>query len=403
MSARASLTTRLAWVAAIAFSSGFPFGFFNELVPVYLRSRGTSLELIGLAWWASLPWALKFLWAPLVDRFGSRKRWIVACQVGIAAVLAGLAAASPGGTPFFALLFAIVALSATQDIAVDAYTIEITSKAELGPANGIRVTAYRTAMIVAGGVMVGLSAWLGWSKLFLAAAAFFILLATINLRLPPAARAPAAHQPFFEPIRDLFTSPAIAGVLIFILTFKLGDLALTPMVKPFWLDAGYSVEQIGWAQTTLGVGASIIGALAGGAITLRIGTYRALWMLGAVQALSNLGYYVAARAGAPPALMYGATVIEQFTGGLATAAFLAFLMSLCTRRHAATQFALLSAIYRVAGIAAASVSGFLATRFGYAPYFLLTFVLALPGFLLLPAVRRALTAPRMDEPSSAAS
>src|SRR5690606_38403535 len=299
-----------------------------------------------------------------------------------------------GGTPFFGLLFALVALSATQDIAVDAATIEITRKEELGPANGIRVTAYRVAMIAAGGVMVGLSGRLGWHPLFLGAAVFFLLLAVINLRLPAAAKAAGARTPILEPVRDLLSSPGIVGVLIFVLLFKLGDLALTPMSKPFWLDSGYSVEQIGWVQTTLGVGASIVGARAGGALTLRLGTFRALWMLGAVQALSNLGYFAAASAGAPPVLMYGSAVIEQFTAGLGTAAFLAFLMSLCTRRHAATQFALLSALYRVAGIAAASVSGYLTVRTGYATYFFLTFLLALPGFLLLPFVRRALAAPR---------
>jgi PAT family beta-lactamase induction signal transducer AmpG len=363
-------------------------------VPVYLRSRGTSLELIGLASWASLPWALKFFWAPLVDRVGSRRSWIIACQVGFAAVLAAFVLAEPGGTPFFVLLFAFVALSATQDIAVDASTIELTTRDELGPANGVRVTFYRLAMIVAGGVMVGLSAALGWNRLFLLAAGFFLLLAAINLRLPTAQRAPAANEPILEPVRELLASPGILGVVLFVLLFKLGDLALTPMVKPFWLDAGYSVEQIGWVQTTLGVGASIVGALAGGALTARLGTFRALWMLGGAQALSNLGYYAAAAAGAPPGLMYGAAVIEQFTQGLGTAAFLAFLMSLCSRRHAATQFALLSALYRVAGIAAASVSGFLTARSGYATYFLITFGLALPGFLFLPAVRRALAARR---------
>ncbi|HEU4800712.1 MAG TPA: MFS transporter [Gemmatimonadales bacterium] len=385
-----SLASRLGWIALIAFSSGFPFGFFNELIPVYLRTQGTSLEVIGLASWASLPWALKFLWAPLVDRIGRRRWWIVSCQAGLALVLAAFAGLPPSQTALFVLLFALVALSATQDIAVDAYTIEVTSRSELGPANGVRVTAYRLAMIVAGGAMVGLSGRFGWSTIFLAGAGLFVLLALLDTRLPRVERASAARQPLIEPVRELLAAPGIAAVLLFVLLFKLGDLALTPMVKPFWLDSGYSVEAIGWLQTTIGLGASIIGALLGGLLTQRMGTYRALWVLGGVQALSNLGYLAAASAGAPPALMYPAVVIEQFTAGLGTAAFLAFLMSLCSRVHAATQFALLSALYRVAGIAAASVSGFMTVRFGYSSYFLITFLLALPGFALLPWVRRAL-------------
>lgn len=386
------LAARLGWIALIAFSSGFPFGFFNELIPVYLRTQGTSLEIIGLASWASLPWALKFLWAPLVDRIGRRRWWIVGCQVGLALVLAAFAGLPPSESALFVLLFALVALSATQDIAVDAYTIEVTSKGELGPANGVRVTSYRLAMIVAGGAMVGLSGSLGWRTIFLAGAALFVLLALLDTRLPRVERASAARQPLIEPVRELLAVPGIAAVLFFVLLFKLGDLALTPMVKPFWLDSGYSVEAIGWLQTTIGLGASIVGALLGGLLTQKMGTYRALWVLGGVQALSNLGYFAAASTGAPPALMYPAVIIEQFTAGLGTAAFLAFLMSLCSRMHAATQFALLSALYRVAGIGAASVSGFMTVRFGYASYFLITFLLALPGFGLLPWVKKALAA-----------
>ena len=399
----APLGTRLAWIAAIAFASGFPYGFFNELLPVYLRSRGVGLGEIGLLSTLSLPWALKFLWAPFVDRLATRRRWIVGAQVGIAATLAAmLLTGAASGPAFFALVFLLVTLSATQDIAVDAYTIEISERSELGPANGVRVTAYRLAMIAAGGALVAASASIGWATVFALSAALFLALAALSSRLPERDRAPAAHQPIGEPVRDLLTRPAIAGVVLFVLTFKLGDLALTPMIKPFWLDNGFTVQQIGWVQTTLGVGASIVGALAGGAATRWLGTWRALWVLGIVQAASNLGYYVAAAAGAPVPLMYASAIIEQFSAGLGTAAFLAFLMTLCARQHAATQFALLSALYRVAGIGAAALSGFLTQRFGYADYFLLTFGLALPGFALLPLVGRALAAqPPEPEPEPA--
>ena len=399
----APLGTRLAWIAAIAFASGFPYGFFNELLPVYLRSRGVGLGEIGLLSTLSLPWALKFLWAPFVDRLATRRRWIVGAQVGIAATLAAmLLTGAASGPAFFALVFVLVALSATQDIAVDAYTIEISERSELGPANGVRVTAYRLAMIAAGGALVAASASIGWATVFALSAALFLALAALSSRLPERDRAPAAHQPIGEPVRDLLTRPAIAGVVLFVLTFKLWDLALTPMIKPFWLDNGFTVQQIGWVQTTLGVGASIVGALAGGAATRWLGTWRALWVLGIVQAASNLGYYVAAAAGAPVPLMYASAIIEQFSAGLGTAAFLAFLMTLCARQHAATQFALLSALYRVAGIGAAALSGFLTQRFGYADYFLLTFGLALPGFALLPLVGRALAAqPPEPEPEPA--
>lgn len=386
----APLRVRLAWLAALAFASGFPFGLFNDLVPVLLRARGVSLAEIGLLSTLALPWALKFLWAPAVDRLGTRRRWIAGSQMGLAVVLVLIALSGATVSPaYLALLLALVALSATQDIAVDAYTIELMDRSELGPANGTRVTGYRLGMIVSGGALVALSARLGWTAVLLMGAALFFAFAGLTSLLPSTRSEHSVHEPVLEPIRELLRRPGILVAGLFVLLFKLGDLALVPMVKPFWVDSGYSVQQIGWVQTTLGVGASIVGALVGGVLTRRLGAFHALWVLGLVQALSNLAYWAAAAAGAPTGLMYGAAIVEQFTGGMGTAAFLTFLMTLSSRRYAATQFALLSALYRVGGILAGAVSGVLASRMGYASYFLLTFALALPAFALLPWIRRS--------------
>ncbi len=360
-------------------------------MPVLLRAAGASLTQIGLLSTLSLPWALKFLWAPAVDRFGARKQWIAAAQLGLALVLLLMAWSGAAiGPAYFGLLLALVALSATQDIAVDAFTIELMDRSELGPANGVRVTAYRLGWIVAGGVLVAFSASMGWTRVLLRGAAVFLIAAAVCSLLPEAP-APAAeqHAPILEPLREMLSRPGIVAAVLFVLTFKLGDLALTTMVKPFWLDSGYTVQQIGWVQTTLGVGASIVGAIVGGWATHRLGAFHALWVLGLVQALSNLSYWAAALAGTPVELMYGAAVVEQFTGGMGTAAFLTFLMTLSARRFAATQFALLTALYRLGGIAAGAVSGVLAERLGYADYFLFTFCLALPAFALIPRIRRA--------------
>jgi PAT family beta-lactamase induction signal transducer AmpG len=385
-----SLRGRLGWIAALSFASGFPFGLFNDLIPVYLRSNGASLRMIGLLSTLSLPWALKFLWAPAVDRLGTRRRWIAATQIGLAVTLVLLATSGTSiGPGYVVVLLTLVALSATQDIAVDGYTIEIMDRKELGPANGTRVMGYRVGMIVAGGVLVAASARLGWTAVFLAGAALFALLAALSGAMPEAKREHDPHESWIMPLRELLSRPGILVAGLFVLTFKLGDLALTPMVKPFWVDSGYSVEQIGWVQTTLGVGASIVGALLGGEVIRRLGAFTALWALGLVQALSNLTYWAAAVTGATVALMYSAAVVEQFTAGLGTAAFLTFLMTLSSRKYAATQFALLTALYRLGGIGAGAVSGFLTQRMGYAPYFLLTFALALPAFALLPWIRGA--------------
>jgi PAT family beta-lactamase induction signal transducer AmpG len=293
------------------------------------------------------------------------------------------------GPGFFVLLLTLVALSATQDIAVDGYTIEIMDRSELGPANGTRVMGYRIGMIVAGGVLVAASARLGWPAVFLAGATLYGLTAALTRAMPEARREHDPQESWIEPLRELLSRPGILIAGLFVLSFKLGDLALTPMVKPFWVDSGYTVQQIGWVQTTLGVGASILGALLGGEVIRRLGAFKALWVLGLVQALSNLTYWLAAVAGATVPLMYSAAIVEQFTAGLGTAAFLTFLMTMSSRGYAATQFALLTALYRVGGIGAGAVSGILAERMGYASYFLLTFGLALPAFALLPWIKGA--------------
>lgn len=386
----APLRSRLAWVAILSFASGFPYGLFNDLVPVYLRANGASLSQIGIMSTLALPWALKFIWAPAVDRLGTRRRWIAGAQVGLAAALVLLFGLGEHvGPAFFVILLTLVTLSATQDIAVDGYTIEIMDRDELGPANGTRVMAYRIGMIVAGGVLVAASATIGWAAVFLAAAGLYGLLAALTTAMPDRRREHDPQESWIEPLRELLARPEIVVAALFVLTFKLGDLALVPMVKPFWVDSGYTVGQIGWVQTTLGVGASIVGALVGGVVIRKLGTFTSLWVLGLVQALSNLTYWAAALTGAKVPMMYTAAIVEQFTYGLGTAAFLTFLMTLSSKKFAATQFAILTALFRVGGIGAQAVSGVLAERMGYASYFLLTFGLALPAFALLPWLRNA--------------
>jgi PAT family beta-lactamase induction signal transducer AmpG len=409
------LRTKLAWVSTFYFASGFPYGLLIYLFPVYLRAEGVSLGDIGrVAALTALPYTFKPLWAPLVDWVGSRKQWVLGCQVGIALVAISLmggdgSALSPA---LWTALVALALLSATQDIAVDAYTIELLDERERGPANGIRVAAYRVALILAGGALVAASDALGWRRTFGAAGGVMLAVSVVTLLVPGTRRAPAASVAAIDrprsdgvlagvrrltlrvslavwtPVGQLLRLPSAWAVALFVLTFKLGDLALQPMIQPFWVDRGYSGTQIGVVLGTVGVGATVAGALLGGVLTARLGTFRALWLLGATQALSNLGYYVAAVTGAPAPVLYTAAVIEQFTQGLGTAAFLTFLMALCDRRFAATQFALLSALFRLGGVVVSAYSGTAAQALGYAPYFLLTFALAVPAFALLPFLRR---------------
>ncbi len=385
-----TLRTKLAWVAVLYFAQGFPFGLVADNLPVYFRTHGVSLTEIGLMSLLGLPWTLKVLWAPLVDRFGTRQRWVVCALLVMAGVLMALPFFPPAELSWglWACLLLLTFASATQDLAIDAYTIGLLAPGEEGTANGVRVSAYRAALIVGGGGLVILARPLGWALVFQVAAGVLIALALAIRRSPVLPVAPVEPgQSWFRPLAEWLARPGAPAVFLFVLTFKLGDTSMGPMVKPFWVDRGLSVAEIGLVSTTFGVGASVVGALVGGVLTSRWGVFTGLWSMGALQALSNLGYAAVAHFDLARPGLYSASLCESFTGGLGTAAFLAFLMHICDKQRAATEYALLSAIFGLTRSVAGALSGWGAASLGYAPYFTMTFFLSFPAFLLLPRVR----------------
>ena len=400
--------TKLFWVAILYFAEGFPFGLLIDAFPVYFRGLGVSLADIGLLWLAGLPWTLKFLWAPAVDIWGKRKHWIVACQILLAINLGLFVFLEPTQTSatLWVIVIALAVFSATQDIAIDAYTIELLDEQEMGPANGLRVSAYRVALICAGGLFVAFAGVIGrvlygveaqgWRVAFAIAVSLLAVMAMFSSQAPETARKQPVNEAWpatlkralIQPLRRFWQRPGVIQVMLFVLIFKLGDMALGPMVRPFWVDRQFTPIQIGAVPGTVGVVSTIVGALCGGKLTQSWGLFRALWMLGIAQATSNLMY--AAAAALPPSniLMYSASIVESFCGGLGTAPFLAFMMSICDKSQAATQYALLSALFGLTRSVSGPISGWMTERFGYATYFTATFFLAWPAFLLLPWVRR---------------
>ena len=392
MTAERRPTAPFAWIAALAFASGFPFGLINEALPVYLRSGGANLVDVGLVTAATFPWTFKFLWAPILDRTGTRKQWIAACLILLAIVIPLIARvdAAQHAQLFFILIVLAVALSATQDVAIDAFTIQATPRRQLGLANSVRIGAYRAAMLVSGGVLIWLAGRQGWPAAFTAATVVTVLLAGAALFIPSAGQVrPPAGQSIWLPLRALLTRPGVAWVLAFALLFKLGDAAMDPMTRPFWVDRGLSLEEIGAVLTTGRMLATVSGAVLGGYLTTRWGMRTALWSLGLLQAVSNLGYWAAAALPASKGLIIAAALFENFSGGMGTAAFVAYLMSVCEPRFAATQYALLSALLAFTRAVIGPIAGSLTEQFGYAAFFLFTFLLSLPGFALLPFLSRA--------------
>jgi PAT family beta-lactamase induction signal transducer AmpG len=399
---------KLLIVSLLYFAEGFPFGIIEQTLPVYFRMHGMSLVHVGLISLLSLPYALKFLWAPAVDFLGKRRQWIAASQFLMAACLIVLLPLNPADPTFllWSAIAALAILSATQDIAVDAYTIELLRSSELGIANGFRQAAYRTAMIVSGGIFVAVGGWIGWKITYFMAAGVLVACAVLSFRLP----AIEVQRPAFSlaslvaPVKDFVVRPGVVQVAGFILLYKLGDMAMGPMVRPFWLERGLTTTEIGLITGSLGVIASIAGGLAGGLFMVRYGIFHGLWFLGLWQSLSNLCYvWVAANPEWGNLAIYVASGVESFCGGLGTSAFLAFLMSICRKEFSATQYAMLSALFRVTGIIAGALSGLTAYHVGYAYYFALTFFLSLPAFAFIFTAKKWIptngNGPALIEPS----
>jgi PAT family beta-lactamase induction signal transducer AmpG len=394
-----STRTKMAVVALLYFSEGLPFGLVNNALSVYFRVKKISLEEIGLLSLLGLAWSFKLLWAPLVDRFGRRYFWIFPSQLAVALGSAALAFLDPVSEKalFWLALSGICLASATQDIAADAYTIDILEEQELGPANGIRSASYRVALIAAGGILVMLSEDLGWSFTFIAAGAIMVILALTVFGLPAFRQGrtglsapPHLWEQYVGPIKRLFQRPKFWLAMIFILLFKVGEAMLVAMANPFWIDRGFSAGQIGFVVGTLGTLASIIGAISGGVLTARWGIIRSLWILGAVQATASLGYTLASLPFAPSNAIYFVALLESLAIGLATAAFLSFLMKLCDKRFSATHYAFLSILFGLGRSLAGILSGYSATFFGYPNFFFLTFLIGLLPLLLIPRLKPTL-------------
>ncbi len=390
-----SLRRKLSIIALLYLIEGFPMGVYRDLWPVYFRREEMSLSGIGLVSGLILLWSLKVFWSPLVDRFGEQRRWIAGCLVVMAASLLALPGVDAGRLSpiLIALLIAYCAASATQDVAIDAYTICLVDRGEEGPANSMRITAYRAGLIASGGGLLVLADVIGFGGTFRAAGVLSLLLAALVFACPRVAPPRALRETDLSWLRRWIARPHVFAVAGFILLYRLGDIAMGPMVKPFWVDRGFSNTEIGFVSGTIGVVVFVAGAWIGGWVVSRAGIGRALWWLGALALLSNFAYALAAAL--PESLrypVYAASLVESFCAGLASNAFMSFLMRIAEKEHAAVQYALLTAIYALPGTFAAAVSGFLTEVLGYAPYFALTGLLALPAFAFLPRARRWIAA-----------
>jgi len=389
---------KLGVIALLYFIQGAPAAILWEVLPVYLRVNGVSLRAIGGLRLLELPYSLKVFWSPLVHRFGDRRHWILTCMLGIAGVLFLLPFINVAavGAIVLVLILTLTTLSATQDVAIDSYSVGLVERAEEGAANGVRASAYRVALVFVGGGSVFLAGVLAWNSLFVLAGMVFVALGVAALTIPRLSLPEEAREHWLAGFAGWAGTWKVIPLVLFVLTYKLGEFAIGPMVKPFWVDYGKTIWpaqedlmfQIGLFPTTFGIVLSVAGALMGGAFISRYGIFRGIWFLGLLQAVSNLGYSLVDWFNLGRFGLYGASMFESLSGGLGTAAFLAFLMNVCQKEHATVQYAFLSSIFSLTGRLIGAISGFGAEKYGFANYFAITFLLSMPAYCLLPWVKQ---------------
>ncbi len=391
---------RMLFALLMGFASGLPLLLTGSVLQAWLKRSGIDLTSIGLFALVGLPYTLKFLWAPLFDRYlppllGRRRGWLLVMQVALAAALFALSFAhpSPGELlPVSVAALLVAFFSASQDIVIDAYRRESLADVELGLGSAMYVNGYRIGLLAAGAGGLILAGSYSYETMYQLMAVVMAACIVVTLLAPepllPAGRPTTLAEAVFLPFRDYFTRDGAWLALAFILLYKLGDTMASSMSTPFYLERGYSEAEIGTVVKLFGFWATIAGGTLGGVWILRIGMRRALWLFGLGQMLSTLGFVVLAGVEPTAAALATVVAIENFTAGLGTAAFVGFMASLTDRRFTATQYALLSSLMGVPRVFASAPTGWFAEWLGWPGFFLMCTLIAIPGLLLLRWIAR---------------
>lgn len=395
------MNRRILVMLPLGFASGLPLALTSGTLQAWLTVEGVDLKTIGIFTMVGLPYTLKFLWAPVMDRvippwLGRRRGWMVLTQLCVAIGFVLMAVTNPrihpGWLAAYALLVAF--LAASLDIVFDAYRTETLRPHERGLGAAVWVNGYRIALLASGAGALVLADYVGWKMTYLAMAAVMLVGLFIVLISPDpgfVAEAPKSmREAVGAPLAEFFGRPHALGFLAVIILYKLGDAFASTLQTAFLIGGlGFSTTDVG-AVKGLGVFATLLGAFFGGLLMTRSRLVRSLLLFGVLQAVSNLGFVVLALAGKSSSLLTAAVVIENVTGGMGTAAFVALVMSLCDPRYTATQFALLSSLEALGRVFAGRPSADVVTLVGWTQFFILTVVAALPGLWAVWRVRRVL-------------
>ena len=437
-------------ILAMGFASGLPLFLTSRTLQAWMTQEGVGTATIGLFSVVALPYSCKFLWSPLLDRYappflGRRRGWLCITQLALIVALGFMALQSPGSlatigetsaaactgnlppglnwfqgfcqlfhtaqllshSSFFWGALALAFFSASQDINVDAYRTDVLEPWEMGAGVGLYVFGYRVALLVTGSLAFILADRLSWPVVYGILAGLMGLNLLVTLWAPeppqalgkPATLLDAIWRPFQDFIQRLGLGKAVL-ILVFVVLYRYGDALVNAMATPFLLKTGFSQTDIGAIQGGMGLVATLVGTLVGGGNPSKIGITRSLWVFGGLQALSNVAYLILAYGGDRYPLMVLAINVENFCGGLGTAGFVAFLMSLCNPQFSATQYALLSSLMAVSRDLLVTPAGLWAENLGWPNFFLLSLVAAVPGLLLLPWFAPWQNAPVIGRPGT---
>lgn len=395
---------RVAVIFFLGFASGLPLALTSGTLQAWMTVSGVDLATIGIFTLVGIPYTWKFVWSPLMDRFvppllGRRRGWIVIMQLILMLALGTMGALNPANAPWALAGMAIITAfaSASQDIVVDAYRADILQPAERGAGAAVSVLGYRLAMLVSGALALILADHIGWQTTYLLMAGLMGLAVLATLWGPE----PNTHvQPpktlteaVIEPLHEFFSRRGAWLLLLLIVLYKLGDAFAGSLTTAFLIrGVEFTPTEVGAINKGMGLIATLVGVVLGGALMVRLGLYRALLFFGLLQAASNLSFMWLAAVGKNYLIMALAVGFENLSGGMGTAAFVALLMSLCNHRFTASQYALLSALAAVGRVYVGPASGYMVESMGWVAFFGFTFVVAFPGIILLWIMRDRLEA-----------
>ncbi|HEX3912741.1 MAG TPA: MFS transporter [Steroidobacteraceae bacterium] len=393
---------RIMAVLLMSFASGMPFNLSGSgfAFQAWLASAGVNLKAIGFFSLVSLPYSFKFLWAPLLDRYvppllGRRRGWIVVFQACLAVAIGVMGFSSPTAAPFYlaAIALLMVFLSSSQDIVIDAYRVDTIPASERGLAAAVTTFGYRTGSVLASTVVVLIAAHTSWHLAFLVIAAVMAaaMLSTIWAPEPTTPGQPprTLADAVWNPLKDIVSQKGAWGFLLLVLLYKAGDAFALSLYSAFMIKGvGFSLDQLSIAGKANMTVSTIIGVSLGGWIYMRWGMFRSLLVFGIAQSLTNLLYTVLALSGKKLWLMALATSIDTGVGGMGQAAYVGFLVSLCSSSFSATQYALLSAMASLPRNITGAIAGSLVSVIGWPKFFVVTCLTAVPGLILLVILHR---------------